>query len=128
MRRWFERLAAGDPAPEMCDPEIEIRNWAEAPIPGPYHGYEGLRLWWRRIHDSDITSEAHMFDLQELRELDAGRVLTLQRASIRSRSGIELDRLWGSIITVRDGKILSAVGYSTAEAALEAAGPADTDG
>ena len=35
VRRWFERLAAGDPAPEFCDPGIEIRNWADMPPPAP---------------------------------------------------------------------------------------------
>lgn len=38
-----EALERGDPAPELCDPEIQITNWAESPVTGPYHGHEGLR-------------------------------------------------------------------------------------
>ena len=51
-RRWFDALAQGDPAPDLCDPEIEIRNWDEAPITGPYHGHEGLQQWWDDVADA----------------------------------------------------------------------------
>jgi hypothetical protein len=57
IRRWFAALQQGDPAPEMCDPEIEIRNWAESPIPGPYVGHEGVQQWWDDV--SDAFDEVH---------------------------------------------------------------------
>ena len=58
------------------------------------------------------------------RRADRGEPLPhRERISGRSRhTGIETDAAWGSIITVRDGKILSAVGYSTPRQARHAAG------
>ena len=51
VRRWFEGLNLGKPSPELCDSQIEIRNWAESPAPGPYRGHEGLQRWWKEVHD-----------------------------------------------------------------------------
>jgi hypothetical protein len=82
VRRWFKGLEHGELSPEICDPEIVIRNWDESPIRGPYHGHEGrFRL-----------------------------------------TGIEVDGPFGSIITVRDGKIVSAIGYASPGLAKKAAG------
>ena len=91
VRGWFVRLSAGDPAPDLCDSSIEIRNWAESPVPGPYRGHDGLLEWWRDVHDPDM--------------------------------GLEMEYLlWGSIVSVRNGKISSAHGFPSREQALEAAG------
>jgi hypothetical protein len=38
IRRWFDALHRGDPAPEMCDPEIEI---PAMPRPGARGGRPG---------------------------------------------------------------------------------------
>ncbi len=126
VRRWFERLAAGDPAPDLCNTEIEIRNWAESPVPGPYVGHEGVREWFRGVNDPDMGVEIQLFELEEVIEVDKERVVTIQRATGRGRaSGLEVDQRWGSIISVRDGKISSASGYPTPEQALAAAGLAE---
>ncbi len=118
-RRWLERLANGDVAPELCDPEVEIRNWAEAPLPGPYNGHEGLQRWWADIED--VLDNAR-FELHEAEEVDAEHVLTLQHIIGRFRhTGIEVDNPWGSIVKVRDGKILGATGYPSPNSARRAA-------
>jgi ketosteroid isomerase-like protein len=118
--RWFSSLQHGDPAPEMCDPEIEIRNWAESPIPGPYHGHDGLRRWWEEL--GEAFAELH-WEPQRIEAIDERRCLTVQRLVGRFRhTGIETDAAWGAIVTVRDGKILSAVGYATPRQARRAAG------
>ncbi len=123
VRRWFARLGEGDPAPELCDPGIEIRNWDESPVPGPYHGHDGLHKWFRGVNDPDMGLEIKMFELEEVVEIDDERLLTTQRATGRGRSsGFEVDRRWGSIVGVRDGKIVSAFGYPTPEDARKAAG------
>ena len=126
VRAWFGRLNAGDPAPDLCDSAIEIRNWAESPVPGPYHGHDGLREWWGDIHDPDMGLEMAFFHLAEVHRIDEERVVTIQRAKGRGRaSGIEVDQQWGSIISVRNGKISSAHGFPSREQALEAAGLAE---
>jgi ketosteroid isomerase-like protein len=123
VRAWFARLGAGDPAPDMCDPGVQIRNWAESPVPGPYDGHDGLLEWWRDIHDPEMGLEMEFFALEEVHEIDEERVVTIQRATGRGRaSGIEVEQQWGSIISVRNGKISSAHGFASREHALEAAG------
>ncbi len=122
-RRWFDRLQAGDPGAELCSPDIEIRNWAESPVPGPYHGRRGLRKWWREVNDADIGADLRMFCLEEIIEIDEHRVVTIQRARGRGRyTQIEIERPWGSVITVRQGKVVSALGYGTPDEAKQAAG------
>jgi ketosteroid isomerase-like protein len=120
IRRWFSALAEGDPAPELCDPEIEIRNWAESPIPGPYFGHDGLARWWSDVADAfeDVSMQ-----LKDIEAIDDHRCLTVQRLVGRFRTtGIVVDGAWGAIVTVRRGKVLSAVGYATPRRARRAAG------
>jgi ketosteroid isomerase-like protein len=120
IRRWFSALAEGDPAPEMCDPEIEIRNWAESPIPGPYFGHDGLAQWWSDVAEAfdDVSMQ-----LKDIEAIDEHRCLTVQRLVGRFRTtDIVVDGAWGAIFAVRRGKILSAVGYATPRRARRAAG------
>ena len=73
--------------------------------------------------DPDIVVDPRLFQVQELTDLGDGRVLVINRMTATARySGIEVDQLWGSVITVVDGKIRSAVGYPSPEDAKRAAG------
>jgi len=120
VRRWFGALERGDPAPGLCDPDIEITNWAESPATGPYHGHDGVARWSKDVADA---FQEFQWELQSLEPLDDRRCLTIQRISGRFRhTGIELDFTWGAIITVRDDKVLSAVGYASPRRARRAAG------
>ena len=126
VQRWYERLNAGDPGAELCSEDVEIKNWAESPVPGPYHGPDGLHRWFRDVNDSDIGTDIQMFCLEELIEVDEERVVTVQRARGRARyTQIEMDHLWGAVIGIRDGKIASATGYATPVDAKQAAGLAE---
>ena len=123
VRRWFDRLDAGDPAPDLCSPDIEFRNWSESLTYGPYHGHDGLHRWWHEVHDPDVGTEIRLFRLEEIIEVDEVSVVTVQRAHARARfTGLEADYRWGAVISVRGGKIASALGYSTPEEAKRAAG------
>ncbi len=120
VRRWFEALEQGDPAPAMCDPEIEIENWTDFPIRGPYRGHDGVRHWWNDVEDA---FEELRWALESVEAIDERRCLTIQRFAGRFRhTGLETDFAWGSIIGVRDGKILSAIGYPSPREARLAAG------
>ena len=120
VRRWFAALERGDPAPDLCHPDIEITNWAESPVTGPYRGHEGLAHWWNDVTDA---FQEYQWELKSIEAVDDRRCLTVQRIVGRFRhTGIDLDFAWGAIITVRDGKILSAVGYATPKRARRAAG------
>ena len=105
---------------EICDPEIVIRNWDESPIPGPYHGHEGLRRWWA---DFAEVLEGVRLELKEIVVVDDERVVTTQHVVGRFRlTGIEVDGPFGAVVTVRDGKILSAIGYASPGLAKKAVG------
>jgi ketosteroid isomerase-like protein len=120
VRRWFGALEDGNPAPDMCDPEIEITNWAESPVTGPYRGHEGVARWWEDVTDA---FQEFRWELLSIEAIDDDRCLTVQRIAGRFRhTGIDLDFVWGAIITVRDDKILSAVGYASPRRARSAAG------
>ncbi len=120
VRRWHERLERGDPAPDMCDPEIEITNWAESPVTGPYRGHDGVRRWWEDVTDA---FQEFRWELQSLEPVDERSCVAIQRMAGRFRhTGIDLDFTWGAIIRVRDDRILSAVGYATPRRARRAAG------
>jgi ketosteroid isomerase-like protein len=120
VRRWFDALEEGNPAPEMCDPEIEITNWAESPVTGPYRGHEGVARWWEDVADA---FQEFRWELKSIEAVDDRRCVTVQRIAGRFRhTGIDLDFAWGAIITVRDDKILSAVGYASPRRARRAAG------
>ena len=122
VRRWYDRLMAGDPGVELCHPEIEIRNWEEMPTPGPYHGHDGVRRWWSDVTDDDI-GDLRVFDVDEIADAGEDRVVVVQRITGRARhTGLDLGGAWGCVITVRDGLIASAIGYAHPRDAKRAAG------
>jgi len=120
VRRWFSRFAEGAPGVELCDPEVRIDNVADFPITGPYHGHDGVRQWWSDLQDA--IDQLHI-ELEELIEVDPERVVTSQRIVGRFRhTGIPLDAPWGSILWVRNGRIVRAMGYGSRAQAFTAAG------
>ena len=123
VRRWFEGLNLGKPSPELCDPEVEIRNWSGSLTEGPYRGHDGLERWWRETHDPDVGVDLRLFQVEEIIDVGDERVVVVQRMTGRARyTGLELDQVWGAVVAVRRGKIASAFGYPTRDEALEAAG------
>lgn len=120
VRRWISGLAQGELSPEICDEEILIRNWDEAPIRGPYHGHAGVRQWWA---DFVEAFEDVRIELKEAIGVDDERVVTSQHIVGRFRlTGIDVDGPFGSVVTVRDGKIASVIGYASPGRAKKAAG------
>lgn len=123
VRTWFDGLQRGELAPELCDEEVLIRNWDESPVRGPYHGHSGLQQWWE---DFAEAFEGVHLELKEATPLDEDRVVTAQHIVGRFRlTGIELDGAFGAIITIKNGKILSAIGYASPRRAKRAAGLLD---
>ena len=120
VRSWFAGLERGEPPLELCHEAIEIRNWEGSPLRGPYHGHEGVRQWWTDF--AEVIQNARI-ELKETTDLGDGRVVTAQHLVGRFRlTGIELDGPFGSITTVRDGKIAAAIGYASPGQARKAAG------
>jgi ketosteroid isomerase-like protein len=120
VRRWFDGLRRGDLQPQLWHRDLVMQNWDENPIPGPFHGHEGLQQWWDQFVDA---FEHVSLELKEVIEVDEERLVTTQHVVGRfRRTGIPVDGPFGAIVTVRDGKILSAVGYASPGRAKKAAG------
>ena len=121
MRRVWQAVSSNGELPfELWDEDLRIDNMPEFPIRGPYHGYEGLARW--RDDIAEVIEDLR-FDVEEVIDLDEERVLSIQRAFGRaSHTGIEMDVLWASVLTLRDGKIVHAQGYWTPEQARQAVG------
>jgi ketosteroid isomerase-like protein len=116
--RWAEAVRHGDLAEELWDANLEIVNAKGWPVEATYSGHDGLRRWWRDLEEacSDLVLE---FD--EITPVDDERVLTAQRwAGTFRATGLPFDGAWASILTVRDGRIVRAVGYMTKRSALRA--------
>jgi uncharacterized protein len=116
---WAEAARRGDLAEELWSPDLEIVNAEGWVVEATYRGHEGLRQWWHDLAEafSDFTME-----VDEITPLDNERVLTVQRFVGRFRvTDIPFDGRWASLLTVRDGRIVRAVGYLTRERALRAA-------
>ena len=119
-RAWGAISSHGELPFELWDEDLRVENMPEWPIRGPYEGHEGLVHW--RDDLCEVIENLH-FDVREVIELDDGRVLSIQRATgCAVHTGIAMDVLWASVLTLRNGKIVHAQGYWTPEQAREAAG------
>jgi ketosteroid isomerase-like protein len=119
-RSWRAVSSDGELPFELYDADLRIENMPEFPIQGPYDGHEGLAQWWE-----DLTEviEDLRFEVKEVIDLGDERVLSVQRALGRAtHTGIEMDVLWASVVTLREGKIVRLQGYWTPEQAREAVG------
>ena len=119
-RAWEAVSSHGDLPFDLWDEAVQMDNMPEFPIQGAYYGHEGLAQWREDIAE---VIEDLRFDVKEVIDLDEDRVLSVQRALGRAaHTGIEMDVLWASVLTLRDGKIVRAQGYWTPEQAREAVG------
>ena len=70
----------------------------------------------------DETWEEHRSDLEDIRVIDAERVLLLSRDHFRGRDGIKITQSSGTVFTLREGKVVRMQAFWERENALRAAG------
>jgi ketosteroid isomerase-like protein len=105
-------------AVDWAHPEIEYVI-VGGPTPGSWNGHAGMA---EPNRDFLSAWEDVRVEIDECRELDAGRVLVLHRRSGRGKmSGVELEQIgekgaW--LFHLRDGKVTRLVGYHDADHAL----------
>lgn len=103
---------------EWAHPEIEY-VWVGGPSPGSWTGLAEMKQAWREFLRA---WEGLRMEVDEYRELDAERVLVLQRLTGRGKtSGLELGQMQaqGAVLYhVRDGKVTKLVGYFESERAF----------
>ncbi len=122
VREMYERRESGDMyVGEFVDPEIEfVRIGSEAPdFAGKWHGTEGLR---QATAEYLNVWEDYQFEVERMIDL-GDRVLILERHSARGRrSGANINKDVGTLLTLRDGLIVRWEYYWERDDALEAAG------
>jgi ketosteroid isomerase-like protein len=125
VRRLYETSARRDSAAVLAlyDPEvvIDVTHGAVGEVAGRtvHHGHEGLRTFFRAWYEAWERVEP---DLREL--LDTGEhVVSIETTRGRGRaSGVEVELQQCGVWTIRDGKIVRVVWFTTRDEALEAAG------
>jgi ketosteroid isomerase-like protein len=114
----FNRLDIDDVLVDV-DPEIELREWPNAPGAQVYHGLGGVRraldswfeIWdWMRV------------EMLELREIDDRVVFTLHQRARGRGSQVEVELKTFNVYTFRNGKVARIELFTEPEPALEAAG------
>lgn len=124
VRRVYDAAARRDAAKVLAlyDPKVEL-DAAALGIVGSagevFRGHEGLRSLFREWHEAWGTIE---YDYEEL--IDAGeQVISVVTRHARGRSsGIEVERPFALLWTLRAGKVIRVVWFLNRADALEAAG------
>jgi ketosteroid isomerase-like protein len=123
VRRFTQSVANGDHDDAVRCLHDEGRwDWSEsiAPFRGVYVGHEGLR---RFFAESQETWDEFAPRIDEVIDYGDGRLVTLTTVSAHARDpGIQLQARAALLWTVRDGKIVEAKLFQTADDALQAAG------
>jgi ketosteroid isomerase-like protein len=117
-RRDFEAMAELS----IIDPEEAEFVSALSPAEGrrSYIGIAGMREW---AEDVDSVWADFRIEVEDVREIDDGRVLVLYRVTGMARtSGVPLNTRTGQVWTFRNGKLWRNESYSDPSEALEAAG------
>jgi ketosteroid isomerase-like protein len=109
---------------EHYHPDVVLFNARESPLPGPYHGWDGLREWREGVFE---VLEDGRFEIGELIDVDeAGIVVFTIRLLGRARhSGLDVDIAWTNVNWLRDGRIYRSESFTNRAEALEAAGLAE---
>ncbi len=124
VRRVYEAAASRDPDAvlDLYDPDVELdatRLGLVSSSEELYQGHEGLRSLFREWHEAWGSIE---YSYEEL--IDAGdQVVSVVTRHARGRaSGIEVERPFALLWTVREGKVARLVWFLDRAEALEAAG------
>ena len=104
---------------EWAHPEIEF-DIADGPEPGIRIGVTAMAESWRKWLSA---WDGYRIEAEEYRELDAERVIVLNRYGGRGKtSGLEIGEARGTkaatLFHVRDDKVTRLVGYNNRERAL----------
>ena len=106
---------------DLFDPEVELFNIRESPLPGPYRGYEGLRDWRQGVFEVVEEGRFELYDLVDVDEADL--VIYKMRLHGRARhTGIDVDIGWTNLQWLREGRIYRSKSFTDHAEALEAAG------
>jgi len=107
---------------EFLAESVEFREPPEQPGAQVARGREETVRFFARFDDA---WQSHRSEPEEIRALDAERVLLLSVERFRGRDGIEVAHPAGSIFTLQEGKVCRWQAFWNRESALEAGGLAE---
>ena len=117
VRSLYERWARGENAADLYHPEIE---WSMPHPGGQVKGADQVVAFLRSFIGA---WDDHEIEVEELRELDDGRVLALFNERARGRlSGVETSVSPAGLWTLRDGKIVRFEAYGDRDEGFRRAG------
>jgi len=126
VRQVYDAVARRDNAAAFApyDPgvELDVSRGSLGELLGGnvYRGHEGLRNMFRELYEAWEELELRLEEL-----IDAGGEHVVAVVTTRGcgrASGVEIEQKQGSAWTIRDGKVVRVVWFSTREEALEAVG------
>jgi ketosteroid isomerase-like protein len=103
----------------LLDPEVELHEAKTLPGAVSAVGFDAVRHYLERF-----SAHWRSFNWEPLTlEMVGDQALMIARLHLIGReSGVEVDREWAYVFTVRDGKLLRQDGYDDRAEALEALG------
>jgi ketosteroid isomerase-like protein len=106
---------------DLFDPEVELFNIRESPLPGPYRGYAGLREWRQAVFE---VVDEWRFEIDDVIDVDESNLVIYKNRMLgRARhTGIEIDISWTNVNWFREGRIYRSESFTRHTEALKAAG------
>jgi ketosteroid isomerase-like protein len=119
VRLIFDAWLRGDMASDKLDPAIAMIESSSIPGATSAYGIDAVRRYMASF--ANYWDEIR-FEPQEY--IDAGEdVIVVARLVGRGKaSGVDVDRVWAYVWTVRDGKALRMEGFANRDEALKAVG------
>jgi ketosteroid isomerase-like protein len=102
----------------LADPLIRWDERASRPDGDLVWKHEDVQRAMRRYLDS---WESYSFDVEEIAEVGPGKVVAICRERGKPKEGVPVDRRFGGLWVVEQGKIVSWVSYLTPKEAVRAA-------
>ena len=99
--------------------DVEFHEPPEQPAPRVARGREEVRKMGKEFESAWAE---HNTEAEEIRAVDADRVLLVSVEHFKGRDGIEVEAPLAAIFTLRDGKIVRWQAFWDRQKALEAAG------
>jgi ketosteroid isomerase-like protein len=105
---------------ENLAPDAEFHPPKESFEPGIYRGPDGVRTYWERIGE---TFKERRVESVDMIEVDDARVIAVVKGFVKTpHFEGEVEMNWAYLVTMHDGLITRAVGFTDRAQALEAAG------
>jgi ketosteroid isomerase-like protein len=104
---------------DLVTEDFEFHEPPEQPAPRVARGRKEVQ---ELAAEFDAAWEEHQSEPQEIRAVDADRVLLVSVERFKGRDGIELKAPFAAIFTMREGKIFRWQAFWDKQKALDAAG------